>query len=186
MDDGRRAVATTGSGGGATAMRPVLENIEAVARLEREAAARRSPADRIADAVAGAVGTVWFVAAHLLLFAAWAALNTGLVPGVPAFDPYPFSLLCMIVSMEGVLLSAFVLIKQNREGARAEERAHLALQVNLLAEKEATKILAVLEAVAERVGVGPDPLGADGREMARVTAVGEVARQLRERLPDDA
>ena len=61
---------------------------------------------------------------HAPLVASWAAVNAGLVPGIPAF-PYPFGLLGMLFSLEGVLLAAFVLMKQNRMSARAEQRSHL-------------------------------------------------------------
>ena len=72
--------------------------------------------------------------------------------GLPRFDPYPFKLLCMIVSMEGVLLSTFVLIKQNRMGQRADRRNHLDLQVNLLTEQEVTKVIQMLEAISQPPG----------------------------------
>ncbi len=77
-----------------------------------------------------------------------------------AFDPYPFQLLCMIVSMEGVLLSTFVLIKQNRMSARADERNQLGLQVNLLAEEEVTKVLQMLERISAQLVAQPPPPGA--------------------------
>src|SRR5689334_12119331 len=108
---------------------PVAENVAAVAGLEAEALDRRTPADRASDAIAAFVGTIGFVALHLIWFALWASINAGLVPFVPAFDPYPFQLLCMIVSMEGVLMSTFVLIKQNRMSYLSDRRAHLDLQV---------------------------------------------------------
>lgn len=162
--------------------RTVLENIQAVARVEREAAQDRSTKDRIADAIGTFAGTVGFVLLHLLWFAIWAAWNTGIIPGVKAFDPYPFQLLCMIVSLEGVLLSTFVLIKQNRMSLAADRRAHLDLQVNLLTEKEVTKLLQVLEQVANKVGA--DVRDPELRELEKVTAVDALAHELEERMPE--
>jgi uncharacterized membrane protein len=100
------------------APRRAVRNVEAIAALEAEAEAGRRLSDRIADGMVAVIGTLLFVLAHLLLFVGWAVVNAGLVPGVPAFDPYPFNLLTMVVSMEGVLLATFVLIKQNRMSAR--------------------------------------------------------------------
>jgi uncharacterized membrane protein len=160
-------------------------NIEEVARLEQEAAARRSLADRVADLIAGFAGTVVFVLLHLLWFVVWATVNAGLVPGVPAFDPYPFQLLCMIVSMEGVLLSTFVLIKQNRMSARADERNHLGLQVGLLSEQEVTKVIQMLEGISAHLGIQREVVDAEAREPGRHTAVRGLAHQLRERLPPE-
>src|SRR3954465_12272196 len=98
--------------------RSVIENIETVIRLEEEEARRRTFGERISDAVAGFVGTILFVGVHVAVFLVWVMINTGLLP-VPRFDPYPFAFLTMFVSLEGVLLSTFVLIKQNRMSLRA-------------------------------------------------------------------
>lgn len=161
--------------------RTAQANIRQVIALEREFSERRSLSDRIADAIANFVGTVVFVACHLALFIGWAAINTGLIPGLPPFDPFPFIFLCLLVSLEGVLMSTFVLIKQNRMSQRADERAHLDLQINLLTEKEVTKIIAMLERLSHRLdahGVADS----ETRELGRTTAVTDLARELGERM----
>jgi len=169
---------------GEAASRVAARNIEDVIRLEQEAARARTLADRIADLIAGFAGTVFFVLLHLLWFAAWATINAGWIPGIPAFDPYPYQLLTMMVSLEGVLLATFVLIKQNRMGARADERSHLALQVNLLAEQEATKIIQMLDRISRHMGIEHQVVDAEAREFAENTAVHGLARQLRAKLPE--
>ncbi len=161
-----------------------IRNIEAVIRLEQEAAQRRSLADRVADLIAGFAGTVVFVLLHLAWFIAWASINTGLIPILPAFDPYPFQLLCMIVSMEGVLLATFVLIKQNRMSALADERSHLDLQISLLAEQEVTKVLQMLERISTELGIAREVVDPEAQELGRTTAVSGIAHRLRERLSD--
>jgi uncharacterized membrane protein len=162
---------------------PALENIEEVARLEEQSEQRRSAADKIADAVAGFVGSVSFVVLHLLWFGAWVAINTGFFAAVPVFDPYPFVFLCMIVSLEGVLLSTFVLIKQNRMSNRADQRAHLDLQVNLLAEKEVTKIIEMIERISAQLGIEREVVDAEARELGQETAVGRLAEEVERKLP---
>src|SRR5215471_8038788 len=89
------------------------ENISRIARLESEFLEKRSLADRIADAIADFVGSARFIVIHLTWFLVWIAVNSGHSPFQP-FDPYPFVLLGQIVSMEAVVLSTFVLMKQNR------------------------------------------------------------------------
>ena len=79
----------------------VARNIETILRLEEAAMRRRTPADRVADCIAGFVGSVVFVLLHLVWFGGWASINTGLLPVIRPFDPYPFQLLAMIVSLEG-------------------------------------------------------------------------------------
>jgi uncharacterized membrane protein len=109
----------------------------------------------------------------------WAAINTGALPVIPAFDPYPFQLLCMIVSMESVLLSTFVLIKQNRMGYLSDRRAHLNLQISLLAEREITRMLQIANRLAQRLEVPGPP---SGGELSKDTAIEDVARTLDSRL----
>jgi uncharacterized membrane protein len=162
-----------------------MRNIDEIVRLEEAASQRRSRIERLADRIADFVGTVPFVALHLLWFAAWAAINLRLLPSLPAFDPYPFSLLCMIVAMEGVLLSSFVLIKQTRMSRRSDERGHLALQVALLTEQEVTKVIRMLDTMSARFGVQQHVVDDEARDLGRHTAVRELASRLRERLEPD-
>jgi uncharacterized membrane protein len=156
----------------------VIDNIETVANLEARSQEARSPQDKIADAIAGFVGTIWFVALHLVIFGAWALWNTGAL-GLAPFDPYPFVFLCLLVSLEAVIMSTFVLIKQNRMGVRADQRAHLDLQIGLLSEREITKALQTLDAIATRLGVEID---AESRELQAHTALDRLAREVEKRV----
>src|SRR3954451_11236561 len=166
--------------------RTVLDNIQAITALEEQQERGRTLSDRIADAIASFAGTVIFVLLHLVWFGLWAAINLGLLHVAPAFDPYPFQLLCMIVSLEGVLLSTFVLIKQNRMSALADERSHLDLQVSLLAEQEVTKVIQMLQRISTHLGLEAKVMDEEARELGETTAVGNLAHRLRERLhPED-
>lgn len=78
----------------------VETGIRSVAELERDFDEKRSWADRLTDVIAGFTGTIWFVAVHVAWFTAWFLINSGVFPGVHKFDPYPFILLAMIVSVE--------------------------------------------------------------------------------------
>ena len=169
-----------------TVTHTVQDNIRAIIAMQEKQDNERSWSDRIGDMIGTFAGTVTFVLLHLAAFGIWAAANAGLVPGVPAWDPYPFSLLCMIVSMEGVLLSTFVLIKQNRMGVRSDRRNHLDLQINLLTEKEVTKVIQMLERISAHMGIEGQVTDAETKELGRVTAIGELARELEQKLPEDA
>ncbi|WP_316435060.1 DUF1003 domain-containing protein, partial [Escherichia coli] len=85
----------------------------------------RTATDRVGDAIAGFAGTMTFVMLHVIGLTAWFVINLGLIPFIVPFDPYPFVLMAVIVSIEGVLLSTFILMKQNRMSRRADERNHL-------------------------------------------------------------
>lgn len=173
-----------GQEGQGAAPQVVAHNIAEIVRMEADDSRRRSFADRLSDRIADFVGSIGFVVMHIVWFALWASINAGLLKFVPAFDPYPFALLCMIVSLEGVLLSTFVLIKQNRMAARSDQRNHLGLQVSLLSEQEVTKVIQMLEGISAHLGIQHQVVDDEVRELGQNTAVANLARELRERLPD--
>jgi CRP/FNR family cyclic AMP-dependent transcriptional regulator len=94
-----------------------------------------SPLQHVADWIAWFSGSMPFLGLNLLWFAAWIGLNT-LPLGVPAFDPYPFGLLTMIVSLEAIFLSCFVLISQNRQSEKDHVRSDIEYEINIKAELE--------------------------------------------------
>jgi uncharacterized membrane protein len=177
-----RSACGDGCMAGETAPRQAVRNIEEIVALEQEELRRRPPSSHLADAVARLAGTPAFVALHALGIAAYVAVNAGLVPGIPVFDPFPYGLLGGFFSLEGVLLAAFVLMKQNRADLRAEERAHLDLQISLLAEQEVTKVIQMLERVSATLGIEREVVDAETRELGKVTAVGDLAGKLHESL----
>jgi uncharacterized membrane protein len=162
---------------------PVQANIETVARLEQQFLQQRTVADRIGDLIVSIIGTPWFVAAHVIAFIFWILINLGRIPSIPAFDPYPFVLLTMIVSMEGVLLAVFILMKQNRMSRRAEQRDHLHLQINLLAEKEVTKMLQMQLQICRYLGIREAMQDQEAGELATNTAVEGLAQELEQKIP---
>jgi uncharacterized membrane protein len=92
--------------------------------------------DRLSDFLTGIAGDIRFVYFSLIFFTVWIVLNANIIPGFPAFDPNPYGLLTMIVSLEAIFLSLFVLISQNRQTARDKVRNDIEYEVNLRAEVE--------------------------------------------------
>lgn len=144
----------------------VKKNTAAIAEMQRKITEARSVGGRAADAITDFTGSLAFVYIHVVWFGLWILLNIKLVhiPRVSEFDPFPFGLLTMIVSLEAIFLSTFVLISQNRLAQASEKRAELDLQVNLLAEQKATKVLEMLDQITEqldqvgtRFNFKPDP-----------------------------
>lgn len=130
------------------------QNVQAMQRLEEAALASRSLSDRIAGFIARFCGSMTFVGVHVAIFAAWLLFNS--IPGLPHFDPYPFTFLTLVVSLEAIFLSTFILISQNHELRISDRRNQLDLQINLLTEQENTKMLQMLERIARKVGVPMD------------------------------
>jgi len=164
--------------------RTALRNIDAVAQMEEESLRSRSLADKISDVIAGFVGSMPFVLIHLAWFIGWVVINLHLVPFLPAFDPYPYQLLCMLVSLEGVLLSTFVLIKQNRMSQRADHRSQLDLQVNLLSEKEVTKLIQMQRLICRQLGISETERDSEVLELSEATAVENLAKELKGTMPE--
>ena len=162
---------------------PMEQNVRAVARLERQHLLERSTADRISDALTKATGSTPFIVLHALFFAAWILVNTGSVGRLAPFDRYPFSFLTLVVSLEAIFLSLFVLMSQNRMTRIAEQRARLDLQIDLLAERELTMLLRMLRALCEKQGVCGTELETELRELLQETDVDALATDLDEKMP---
>lgn len=133
------------------------DNVRTIRKLEQAIMAERGFSDRLAAAIAGFCGTTGFAYLHVALFSGWLLLNT--LPGAPHFDPYPFTFLTLVVSLEAIFLSTFILISQNQEMRVQDRRNQLDLQINLLSEQENTKMLHLLQQIARKVGAstGDDP-----------------------------
>ncbi len=162
----------------------VRKNIETVVKLEERSQQSRSISARLADEIGTFCGSMSFIALHLAIFAFWISANVGLVPGIPEFDKFPFLLLSVAVSIEAIFLSTFVLMKQNRMSRRADVRANLDLQINLLTEREITLVLQMLQVIGTRLGIEENSQPQEFQELSTETAVEDLATQLQEKLPE--
>lgn len=113
--------------------------------FEAEALRKRPLVVKIADFLTSYFGTVSFLVINVIIYGFWVYINIGKVPGILVFDPYPFSLMNSFVSIEAIFLTVIVLMSQNRESQRDVLRNELGLQVELISEKEITKILKLLK-----------------------------------------
>ena len=132
-------------------------------------------------------GSMLFVWLHVVWFLTWMILNA--LRFLP-FDPPPFGLLTIIVSLEAIFLSTFVLMSQNHQGADFDKRAKIDLQVNMIAEREITKVLTMLTAIQGHLGMdGAHDIELD--QMQRQTRIDvladatEAAEARRRRSPTE-
>ena len=160
---------------------PAKDNIRAVSEVERSAERTVPRSERIGVAISRFVGSIPFVVAHLTMFAVWAIWNAA-APTQWRFDPYPWFLLTLLVAVESLLIATFVLIAQNRMSRQSDERDHLNLQIDLLAEQEMTIMLRLLRKIADRLQVEPDEQ--DARQvdsLTQPTNIKELVEALRRR-----
>jgi uncharacterized membrane protein len=151
----------------------------AVHAVKARFAAELTAIERVAYRLTVAAGSTPFLAVHVLWFATWILWNV-LLPA-RAFDPFPFGLLTMIVSLEAIFLSVFVLMTQNRESTIAEVREEVTLAVNLRMEEEVTKVLQLVAGLYSRLGqrVADDP---DLADMLQPLDADAIERDLTEQL----
>ena len=125
------------------------KNIESV--LTQEEAVRRNTPEiyRLVHRMATFCGSLAFLGINLAWFTVWISYNLA----YQSFDPYPFPLLMLLVSLEAIFLSLLILISQNMSATESERRHHLDLQINLLAERETTAILRLLTHMAEKLDI---------------------------------
>lgn len=167
---------------------PLLPHEETVQRRRRaiksfkaKADAKRSRSDKFADFLTAKFGTVGFLSINVLWFAIWIPINVGLIPGIEPFDPFPFGLLTMVVSLEAIILAIIVLISQNREGRINELREEIELQLNTVAESELTKLINLMTLLLEKQGIdiNDDP---ELKKMLKPIDSAEMLRQLESEL----
>jgi uncharacterized membrane protein len=167
------------------AQSPAAENINTIARLEQQFLERRTVVQRIGDTIGAFAGSMAFVVLHIVVLTLWFLINSGTLPLIRPFDPYPYMFLSMAVSIEAVLLSTFVLMKQNRESKRAEQREQLTLQIDMLSEQEITKALQLLQRVCDRLGIR-DAQDPEVKLLAENTAVEDLVQQIKDKLPEES
>jgi uncharacterized membrane protein len=166
------------------AANPTGRNIDAIAKLEHDALGRRTLTERVSDLITKLVGNVGFLLAQLSLISMWTIVNLHVIPGLKAFDPFPFGILALVVSSEGVFLTIFVLISQSRMARQSERRSHLDLQVGMLSEQELTTILQMLQKLCQHMGVNVDSSKQEVQSFSKTTDVHKLASELADKLPE--
>jgi uncharacterized membrane protein len=163
------------------------ENVAAIRSWERSLQDERTGAERVGDWITSLFASGPVLVGHLLWFTVWIVINLGLVPAIAPFDDFPFPLLTMTVSLEAIFLALFVLASQNRLSRQADKRAHLDLQIDLLAEREMTAVLQLLQDIAAHLDVQCTYKPEQLRDLLQKTNIRELTERLDEiRAPDAA
>lgn len=156
----------------------VDRNINALMARRQAEEKAKTLEDRVADAITRFTGSMPFVYIHVAIFGLWIVINLGWTPGIPRFDP-SFVILAMAASVEAIFLSTFVLISQNRIQAFVDKRADLDLHISLLAEHEVTRLLSLVTAIADRIGI-EEARNPELKELAKDVAPEQVLDRMSE------
>jgi uncharacterized membrane protein len=158
----------------------VEENVQAIKRWERAVLRARSKAQQVGDCIACKAGSGPVLVLHVIWFGAWVALNVGAIRGVRPFDPFPFPFLTMTVSLEAIFLALFVLASQNRLARQSDKRSHLDLQIDLLAEREMTAVLQLLQDIARHLEVETSVTSEQLRDLMKKTDLRHLTTRMEE------
>lgn len=149
--------------------------------FEAQANRNRSFSEKIADTLTARLGSMLFLGANAAWFFIWIVINTGLIPSVKPFDPFPFGLLTIIVSLEAIFLAIIVLISQNRAAKIDDLREEFDLQINTIAEEEITKIIELLVLLLKKNGIDVSK-DKDLMEMLKPTDTGKIEKSLQKQV----
>jgi len=160
---------------------PVVEqNVHEIKAWEQATLRARTATEHLSDWVAAKAASGTSILIHLVVFVAWITVNMRWVPGIAPFDPFPFQLLTMWVSLEAIFLSLFVLASQNRLARQADRRSHLDLQIDLLAEREMTAVLQLLRDITGHLKIKTSVTEDQLRDLAKKTNVHKLTGQVAE------
>lgn len=158
----------------------VEENVQDIKRWERAILLARSKAEQVSDWIACTAASGPVLLLHVLWFGVWVTVNSGLVGHIYAFDPFPFPFLTMTVSLEAIFLALFVLASQNRLSRQADKRSHLDLQIDLLAEREMTAVLQLLQDIASHLQVRTTVTPEQLRDLMKKTDLRQLTNRMDE------
>ncbi len=162
-------------------MEPKHRSRQFIKSFESSALKKRPFIIRVADLMTNFFGSLIFLGLNIVGFIVWILINSNNIPQIAPFDPYPFNFLTMTVSLEAIVLSIIVLVTQKRQSQIDSLREELHLQVNLIAEREITEALRLLDAIADKTGVkhvhSPELV-----EMLKDTDTSYIERKLEKEL----
>lgn len=159
----------------------VQKNIDTILKLEQEAVKNLSAVEHLADKVTTFAGSSPFILIHIIWFGGWILMNCGVIPGIKPFDPFPFSFLTLVVSLEAIFLTLLVLMSQNRMTKEADKRAHLDLQINMLDEQESTMILRMVQKITKHLGL-EEAVETPNNDLCEETDISTVAKIIQEKI----
>jgi uncharacterized membrane protein len=163
----------------------VRDHIDLVVKHEQEFLAKRTKTEKLGDRMASFIGSLSYVAAHLILFALWTLWNSLPFSRLPHFDPFPFPFLAMLFAFEAILVASFILMRQSRISRRSEERDQLMMQILLLTEREITAVLGMDRKIAERMGLHKVAADEEISQLSEHTSIDEVAQVIKESMPTE-
>jgi uncharacterized membrane protein len=145
--------------------------------------AQRTFPDRVADFMTSHFGTMTFLFFNVLWFGTWLLVNTNLIPGLHAFDPFPFGLLTTAVSLEAIFLAIIVLISQNRASKIADIREEVDLQMDVITEQELTKLMSLVVMLMKKQGIDLSD-DKELQDMLQTVSVEKLSKSLEKEIEE--
>ena len=160
------------------AIHALEENVEAIKEWEETLRHNRTTTEKFSDWITAGAASGPALLIHVVWFAIWITINLGSIPSIPVFDPFPFNLLTMTVSLEAIFLALFVLASQNQLSKQSEKRAALDLQIDLLAEREMTAALTLLTDIAAHLKIEDTVTRDQIKDLSKKTDIQSLTAEL--------
>jgi uncharacterized membrane protein len=161
-------------------------NVETVAQLEQQLVAHQSRTERWGSGVAAFFGSARFIVVQVVFVLAWIVMNIEKTSWFRPFDPYPFQFLSLIVGIEFIFLTTFVLINQKHQMRSAEQWSHLHLQLSMLTEQEVTKNIKMLHAISQNLGEEMPTRDEEVSELSQNTEIAALVDEIEKARDNDA
>lgn len=163
--------------------RDIRERKEEIVSVREEVTRRRTPLAAVIDRTGELLAHPVFFAVVVAFHLAWLLLNSGWIPGVRPWDPYPFTFLATIASVEAPFITLLVLMRQRRDRHVEELREEVLLQVELHMERQTSRELEMLAAIQDRLGIDR-PSDDDLERMTDPVDPEDLVHDLQERLDE--
>ena len=160
-------------------------NVETIAQLEQQLLAHQSRTERWGNGIARFFGSLRFVVAQIVFVTLWIALNAERTAWIRPFDPYPFPFLSLVVGMEFIFLTTFVLINQKHQMRRVEQWSHLHLQLSMLTEQEVTKNMKMLHAIFREIKPEMPTRDPEVSELSQNTEIAALVDEIEKARDND-
>lgn len=153
-------------------------NVGTIAQIEQQLVAQRSRTERWGSNIAHFFGSLRFVVAQILFFGGWIVVNAVRTPWYRPFDPYPFPFLSLLVGIEFIFLTTFVLMNQKYQMRRTEQWSHLHLQLSMLTEQEVTKNMQMFHTICRELGLEKPLCDEEVSELTKDTEITALADEI--------
>lgn len=158
----------------------VHRNIRTMLQLRQQAEQSKGIQYRFGNAITRFIGSLLFVGVQIFLVLGWILVNLGWISRFRPFDPYPFTLLSTLLTIEAIFIAIFILLNQNHMADLQQKREELDIQISLLTEQEVTEIMGLVDTISRHLRVKGN--SKDLSDLKKETSPVEVLQEIEKEI----